>query len=89
MLQTVFLIEQYHYYEDLFGTSTGSDLVDVYALMFALGGVPVALLYGAIADHIPRWAAMLAWDLTAVAFFACTATPSVPFQYASMACLVV
>ena len=47
-------------------------------------GVPVSMTYGVFADMLPPWVALLVLELTAIIFFATTASPQLTAQYASM-----
>lgn len=89
MLQTLFLIEQYHYYDALFGSDEAEDLVNVYALVFAVGGIPVSLVGGLLADSAPPSATVVVWDLTAAVFTCVTIVNNRGAQYASMGVLTV
>ena len=87
MQQTFFIIEQFHYYEDLFDEATADHLVNLYAFIFATTGVPICLLYGAIGDNAPMWAAVLSWDAMAALFCATTILPQLWAQYVGMIAL--
>ena len=84
MQQTLFLIEQYSYYQSLFGAATGQALQNAYSMIFTFFGLPVSLGYGAIADRAPSWATIAMWDATSLLFFACSILPFIGAQYASM-----
>ena len=42
----LFLIEQYSYYQTLFGAATGQTLVNAYSMIFTFYGLPVSIGYG-------------------------------------------
>lgn len=89
MQQTFFLIEQFHYYDALFDEGSANNLVDLYAFIFAATGVPISILYGAIADMTPMWATVVSWDALALLFCVTTIVPTLWAQYASMTTLTV
>jgi hypothetical protein len=84
MLQTSFLIEQYHYYLVLFGASSAADLVSSYSLVFAIAGVPITIGLGILADLLSPADTLLAIDTTALAFGVTAAIGERAAQYCAM-----
>jgi len=84
MLQTALILEQFIYYVAIFDVATANELVNAYAVIFFIAGLPVSLFIGFVANYVSPEVTVMAWDATAMLTGIAAAIPRIASQYVSM-----